>query len=191
MQFYTIKLPSRQYQWNIDSEEKADIGEDGMFFSKDKEGFVNLLVVDQFIANNTADGSVKIVHPALLDVEIVDVTSHMLDASTLLVDDLNNPYTTQLGIKDWDSNWILIEGNYYLMKIFLFDRDKHPIHLTDNLVFNNILDSAHFEIIKHNSIKSEFIVRARRATEKDQKLLVLSILQEIKSVTPYYTYAID
>lgn len=46
MQFYPISLPSRQYQWNIDVEERADIGEDGLFISKDKEGFVNLIVVD-------------------------------------------------------------------------------------------------------------------------------------------------
>lgn len=49
---------------------------------------MNIIVVDQFIANNTADGSVKIVPPSLLDVEIVDVTQHMIDAKTILVDDL-------------------------------------------------------------------------------------------------------
>lgn len=46
MQFYQIQLPSRQYQWNIDLEDKGLIGEDGLFFSKDKEGFVNVIVVD-------------------------------------------------------------------------------------------------------------------------------------------------
>ncbi len=106
----------------------------------------------------------------MLDVEIVDVTQHMIDAKTILVDDLSKPFTEQLGITDWDSNWILVEGNYYLIKIFLFDRDKHPIHLTENLIFNNILDRNHFDIIKLNRINSEFIVKAKKATAKDQKL---------------------
>ena len=78
MQFFPIQLPSRQYEWNIDVEEKGDIGEDGLFISKDKEGMVHVLVVDKYITNNTAEGSVKIVHPALLDIEIQDVTQQML-----------------------------------------------------------------------------------------------------------------
>jgi hypothetical protein len=72
---------------------KADIGEDGLFFSKDREGFVNLLVVDQFIANNTADGSVKIVFPHLLDIEIVDVTQEMLNDKIVLTDDFARSFT--------------------------------------------------------------------------------------------------
>jgi len=167
MQFYPIQLPSRQYQWNLDDESKADIGEDGMFISRDKEGFVNIIVVDQYIANNTAEGSVKIVTPSLLDVDIVDVSQQMLDAKTFLIDDMTKSYTEQLGVTEWDSNWILVEGNYYLIKIFLFDRDKHPIQLTDNLVFNNIIDPSHFEVVKINKIKSEFIVKAKKATLKD------------------------
>lgn len=49
----------------------------------------------------------------------------------------------------------------------------------------------HFEIIKLNKIKSEFIVRAKRATEKDQKITVISMLKEIVSQSPYYTYPIE
>lgn len=193
MQFYPIALPSHQYQWNIDLEDKALISDDGLFYSKDKEGFVNVLVVDQYIANNTADGSVKVVFPHLLDIEVVDVTTQISDPqkSIVLKDGSGKTYYEQLDLKDWDSNWILIEGNYYLMKVFLFDRDKHPIFLTENLIFNNILDPAHFEIIKLNPIHSEFVVRAKKATRPDQKLLVVSILQEIKSETPYYTYYVE
>ena len=36
--------------------------------------YLIILVVDQFIANNTAEGSVKVVFPQMLDVEIFDVT---------------------------------------------------------------------------------------------------------------------
>lgn len=119
------------------------------------------LVVDQFIANNTAEGSVKVVAPHLLDLDIVDVTPQMLDARTLLKDSFLIPYYKQLNITEWDNNWILIRDHYYLVKLFLFDRDKNPIQLTENLVFKNIFDPEYFDIIKINKISSEVIVRAK------------------------------
>lgn len=92
----------------------------------------------------------------------------MLDAKTFLIaDDLSRPFTSQLGIKDWDSNWVLVEGNYYLLQVFLFDRDKHPIHLTENLVFSHLLDADHFDLVKVNLISSEIVVRAKKATLPD------------------------
>jgi hypothetical protein len=59
---------------------------------------VNVVVTDQYIANNTADGSVKIVFPHLLDIEVVDVTSNMLDPKTQLINDATKTYYEQLGI---------------------------------------------------------------------------------------------
>jgi hypothetical protein len=126
--------------------------------------------VDQYIANNTADASVRVVVPFLLDIEIADVTPQMLASSSILVDDPKRSFQDQLGVSEWDSNWILVEGNYYYMKIFVFDRDKNQILLSDNLLFNNAIDLTHFELVKVNKIKSEFVVRAKKATEKDQKL---------------------
>lgn len=41
---------------------------------------MNIIVVDQLISNNTAEASVKIVYPSLLDIEVVDVTRNILDA---------------------------------------------------------------------------------------------------------------
>lgn len=46
MRYRNISLPSRQYQWNVDAPIKGEIGEDGVFISKDLEGFVNIQVVD-------------------------------------------------------------------------------------------------------------------------------------------------
>ncbi len=74
MSFSPIRIPSKQYQWNVDDVERGLIGEDGVFISKDKEGYANILVVDQNIANNTADSSIKVVFPHFLDIEISDVT---------------------------------------------------------------------------------------------------------------------
>jgi hypothetical protein len=36
-------------------------------YSKDKEGYSSVIVVDQNIANNTAESSIKVVFPALLE----------------------------------------------------------------------------------------------------------------------------
>lgn len=41
--------------------------------------YLIILVVDQFIANNTAEGSVKVVFPQMLDVEIFDVTPQITE----------------------------------------------------------------------------------------------------------------
>ncbi len=63
MTFTPIKIPTKQYQWNVDDDERGLIGEDGVFISKDKQGFANILVVDKNIDNNTAESSIKVVYP--------------------------------------------------------------------------------------------------------------------------------
>lgn len=74
--YHPISLPSDQYGWDLlyDGGERGIIASDGMFYSKDLEGFVGIIVQDQSIANNTAESSVKIVFPNLLDIDIVDVS---------------------------------------------------------------------------------------------------------------------
>lgn len=115
----------------------------------------------------------------------------MLDSRTLLKDSFANPYFKQLNITEWDNNWILIRDHYYLVKLFLFDRDKNPIQLTVNLVFKNIFDPEFFDVIKINKISSEVIVRAKQVTPKNHKTLLTSILEEIKSESPYLTYYVE
>lgn len=74
MNFDDIPLPNRQYEWYIDHQERGSIGDDGIFISEDKEGYVSVHVKDTFIANNTGEGSLKIVFPFGIDLEIVDIT---------------------------------------------------------------------------------------------------------------------
>lgn len=95
-----------------------------------------------------------------------------------------------MNINSWDNNWILIKDHFYLLKVFLFDREKNPITLTENLIFQNILDPEFFELIKINKINSEIIVRATKESGK-QKIIYSSYLQEIKSELPYLTYPIE
>lgn len=132
--------------------------------SKNQEGFSGIIVVDQNIKSNTAESSVRVVFPSLLDIDIADVTDQLHKYKNLLIDDLNNPFTEQLGVKSWDNNWVLIEDHYYLIKLFLFDKDKNNIFLTDNTVFKSEYLTEYFELVKENKIKSEYIVRAKKET---------------------------
>lgn len=55
-------------------------------------------------------------------------------------------------MSEWDNNWYLIEGHQYLLKVFVYDRDKNIIQLTDNLVFKMEYRSDYFDTIKVNKI---------------------------------------
>ena len=51
--------------------------------------------------------------------------------------------------------------------INLYDSDKNLIHMTDNVVINNVIDSEYFDVIKINKINSEIIVKAKKPTLKN------------------------
>ena len=75
--------------------------------------------------------------------------------------DSADSFTQHFHIKDWDSNWNLIVGHSYLIKLFLFGKHKRLISLTENIVFSNIFpNNTLFNIIKENKINSEIIVEA-------------------------------
>ena len=103
------------------------IGEDGIFISKNKEGSASILVVDQNIANNTAESSIRVAFTQLIDVEISDVTRQLVEEKLLLVDAAQKSFQDQLSISEWDNNWILVQDHYYLFKVNLYDADKHLI----------------------------------------------------------------
>lgn len=74
--------------------------------------------------------------------------------------------------------------------MFVYDRDRNLIDLTENLVFQRLFDSEFFDVITVNSIESEFVVRAKKATPKDLKLNVVGWLNEVKS-TYGITYNVE
>lgn len=82
----------------------------------------------------------------------------------------------------------MVENHYYLLKIYLYDKDKNLIHMTDNLIFKNILDSQYFEVVKTNKISSELVIRAIKPTLKNQKVTYTSVLEGIKSESSKYQY---
>jgi len=93
-------------------------------------------------------------------------------------------------VKEWENNWVLIEEHYYLIKMIVYDRDRNLIDLTENLVFQRLFDSEFFDIITVNTIESEFVVRAKKATPKDLKLNVVGWLNDVKS-TYGITYNVE
>jgi hypothetical protein len=32
-----------------------------------------------------------------------------------------------LGVSSWENSWIMVENHYYLLKIYLYDKDKNLI----------------------------------------------------------------
>jgi hypothetical protein len=54
-----------------------------------------------------------------------------------------------------------------------------------------LIDADYFEIVKTNKISSEVIVKAKKPTPKNQKLLYVSSLVQIKSEFPRLTYNVD
>jgi hypothetical protein len=85
----------------------------------------------------------------------------------------------------------MVEDHYYLLKVQLYDKDKNLIHMTDNLVIKNMLDSQFFEIVKTNKISSEIIIKAKKATAKNQKVTYTSVLEAIKSESSKHVYQVE
>lgn len=79
------------------------------------------------------------------------------------------------------NEWTLVEHHFYYLKVSLFDNEKDLIDLTDNLVFELELSSEFFEIINQNNIRSEFVVKTKKATEPREKTNMLSYLKRVKS----------
>ena len=167
----------------------GDIGEDGVFISKDKEGLVSILVEDTNIANNTAESSVRVVFPQLLDIEVSDITQQIVIDKLLIAKDSKSSFENQLNITaGWDNNWYLVQNHYYLFKVFIYDRDKHPIIMSENMLIHSSINPEYFDIVMANSLNSEVIVRAKKTTLKNQKIPLSFQLDSIRSQAPQLVY---
>jgi hypothetical protein len=148
----------------------------------------NHIVVDKNIANNTADSSIRVVFPSIVEVQISDISQQLIDDKLLVVESPDVSYQGQLNVSVWDNNWILVKGHYYLVKAFIYDRDKNFITMTDNIMISNSIDPEYFEVVQSNKINSEVIVRAKKETPRNHKISFTSVLQSIKSQHPRFTY---
>lgn len=191
MHYLPVALPNRQYHWNVDNSSVGDIGEDGVFISKDKQGLANILVVDTSIANNTAESQIRVTLPHFLEVEIADVTQQINVDKTIVLKESRHSYQKQLNVASWENNWYLVKDHLYLLKVSIYDRDKNPIYISDNMVIQALIDKKYFDIILANTISSEVIVRAKTLTPQNQKIPISFALDAIRSQAGKLSYQVD
>lgn len=94
-----------------------------------------------------------------MEIEIADISDKIETTKVVLNEkDIEKSFSKQLNVTEWDNNWVLIEGHTYLLKVYLFDKDRHLIRLGENTIFKYDLLAKHFKLIKENIISSELIV---------------------------------
>ena len=74
IEYRNITIPDDDFKWFVDKEEIGSVTDDGLFNSKLLEGRSDILVVDQRMPDNTAEGSINVVFPYRIEVRIRDVT---------------------------------------------------------------------------------------------------------------------
>ena len=70
-----IQLPNSNFKWSTEAKEIGSVTDGGRFTSKFKEGQSEILVEDQRMRNNTAEGSINVVYPYRIEVKVKDVTN--------------------------------------------------------------------------------------------------------------------
>lgn len=72
-----VDLPSPLYSWQHDKHDIGEVNDDGIFFSKDKIGETTVTVIDTRYTPNKAETYVNVVEPAIIDIEIIDITEQI------------------------------------------------------------------------------------------------------------------
>lgn len=195
MEHRPIKIPSTQFKWSTLDAKIGSVKDDGKYQSKVTEGEAPILVVDQQMKNNTAEGSIYVVFPYRLEVTIRDVTEIDVLKSLHAGDDFEAMQAWSLEIDNFDVSGaggspnpeidledvhILIEEHQYLIKMYLFDKDGHKVTLTDNLRFKSLnLDEKYIEVVKKNKIESEIVIKTKKIEEDKVRVNSQHKLDEI------------
>ena len=125
-----------------------------MFHSKNQITTVAVTAKDTAIETNSVENLVHIIPPDQLEIELFDITAKIneqgLDNYASLVynaeDESELKSLSDMQIDLHDNSWILVEDRFYLVNMYLFDRSKHKIELTENLLFSFALDQEFLEI---------------------------------------------
>lgn len=192
-----IKIPDPQFKWSTNLEKIGSIQENGKFRSRVTEGEATIIVVDQQMKNNTAEGSIHVVYPYRMEVTIQDVTDIQQLKTLHEGDDVESMLAWSLGLDLFDvirpgagdmpeldlaDTHILIEEHYYQIKMYLFDKDGHKITLTENLRFKSLnLDEKWIEVVKKNTIGSEILIKTKKIENEKVKVNSQHKLEEILS----------
>jgi hypothetical protein len=188
-----VSLPSDEFEFSCKEENLGEIGNSGLFKSKNYIGDVHIAATDTAISSNRAENIVHIVPPDQLEIEMFDITDKIqkqgLDEYAELIYNLPNQKEIE-GLKGkmldlHENTWILVEDRYYLVSLYLFDESKHKIQLTHNLVFDFNVDSQFVEVYDINKLSSThqqttnyYIVKAKKVI---QKILAVGRLESVKN----------
>lgn len=170
--------------------EIGSVSDDGKFRSKLTEGEATILVVDQQMKNNTADGFLNVVYPYRIEVSVRDITEldqlkklhagdnyEFMQAWSEGLDKIDGESDKEFELSD---THILIEEHYYRLRMHLYDKNGHKITLTENLRFKSLnMDSRYIEIIKVNDIGSEMVIKTHKIHDDTLKINSQHKLDEI------------
>lgn len=147
---------SSNYLWKVMDTKFGQIDSKAILKSGSKPGLIEVIATDKLFDTNKAQLLVNVVEPARIDLNIADITdklSRSFDPKGFG----KNSYQRQLGVEQWDNQWVLVEKRKYLVKAALYDEHNNKIHLSDNLNFGNFIDTTHLKTIHINKISSEIL----------------------------------
>lgn len=196
-----VELPTDDFVFFSEDEAIGTILSTGLFRSRENLGTVAITAQDTAIDSNKAQNLVHVVAPDQLEIEIFDITEKVNsygveDYSRIVYNSKDSKEIEDIRkamIDIHDNNWILVEGRYYLVNMYLFDQAKHKIELTDNLLFQLNLEPEFIELFDVNKmmltkkqLSNYYIIKAKKVIYKTPAIGKLSqIISKDKAVYPF------
>ena len=149
-----VSLPSSDYVWSASSE-FLEIKPDGVLRSLGKEGNWNVVVKDSKIESNIVQCQVNVVKPDKLVLFVTPFVDRKERKASYSFDEFHefvNPSDQK------KSNWYLIAGQRYSLKVVLFWRDK-VLEIPKNAVFSiSFVDSKLWKVVWKSDSGDEMVV---------------------------------
>ena len=150
-----VSLPSPDYVWSVSSE-FLEINPNGVLRSLGKEGSWNVVVKDSKIDSNIVQCQVNVVKPDRLIVFVSPFVEKKEKKSSYSFDEFHefvNPSDQK------KSNWYLIAGHKYSLKVVLFWREK-VLEIPKNAVFSiSFVDSKLWKVLWKSENGDEMVVQ--------------------------------
>lgn len=190
-----VSLPSSDFAFGTDDESLGEISSRAVVESKDATGLIKVKARDVTVESNEKNGWVHVVAPHRVEMSVTDVTD-LVDAEGVSAAGaklFEEAEVTHRGdIRDaFVDDWTLVQGRYYLVKLFLFDDKQKRISLTDNTQLSFTIDSEFLSTQDQNGIGSRFIVRAERLTRGQQAQGKLEYVTPVDTSVPLFKFQYD
>ena len=153
-----IHLPDNSFSWRASDEVLLDVYNVGEVYAMDKTGDGNVVVSDTIIDTNSVTCDIHVVAPDRL---LISVSPYRES------EPVKQSYTHQEFLKAFDtredeeSNWNLIAGRKYLMKLRLFYKDRE-VYIPSNAMFDfGYALPDHWEVVLSPENKAYVVVIPR------------------------------